>query len=121
MKVSIAYTETCLPDYFGGDSRPWVAIYTTEKGYTSRELRKEILNEFRLNAVGGSHWITAEYIPQPEKQKLADRFYSKLLPACLNREIKYRGKAAKLPREYLELDDDFNDCPVLFIVFNIEE
>ena len=24
MKVTIAFEDYCLPDYFGGDSRPWV-------------------------------------------------------------------------------------------------
>lgn len=121
MRVSIACVHICIPDFFSGSASPWVAIPTTEKGYTSRELRKEILNRFCLGDVGGYHWVTADYIPEPEKQKLADKFYGKLLPACLNREIKYRGKKGKILKAYAELKIDLDECPMLFIVFNIQE
>lgn len=111
MKVTIAYTDHCLPDYFGGDHRPWVAIYPIEGGYTSRELREEILNEFALGAVGGNDPITRDYLHDEKDQLRADKFYKKALPACLNRDIKFRGKALK----YKE------DGALMYFVFEIEE
>lgn len=113
MKVTIAYTEYCLPDYFSGDCRPWVVIYPTERGYTSRELRNEILNEFSLGSVGGNDPITRDYIHEEKDQVRADKFFSKALSACLNRDIKFRGKKLK----YAE---DEADC-ALFVVFDIED
>jgi hypothetical protein len=123
MKVNIAYTDICLPDYFSGDSRPWVALYPSEKGYTSRELREYILSEFRQGAVGGNDPITQDFIPDEKDQKRADQFYGKALPACLNRDIKFRGKTHK----YKDYDinpadiDEFTELPRLYIVFNIED
>lgn len=113
MKVTIAYTEYCLPDYFRGDHRPWVTIYPKEGGYTSRELREEILSEFAQGAVGGSDPITRDYISDEKDQMRADKFYEKALPACLNRDIKFRGKKLK----YVEEEEG----SVMYFVFDIEE
>lgn len=120
MKVTIAYTDTCLPDYFGGDTRPWVTIYPKENGYTSRELRQAILNEFRQGAIGGNDPIVFDYIPDEKDQKRAEEFYSKALCACLNRDIKYRGKRHK-NSDYGITDDNCGRIPLLHIVFNIED
>ena len=122
MKVEIAYTEYCLPDYFSGDSRPWVAVYPTEKGYTSRELREEILNEFKLGAIGGNHPAMRDYIDNEKDQLRAEKFFSKALTACLNR-IKYRGKKGKIDADNLKeyKKDDSIDLPLLYFVFNIIE
>ncbi len=120
MKVEIAYTEYCLPDYFSGDSRPWVVISPTEKGYTSRELRKEILNEFKLGAIGGNDPAMHDYIDNEKDQLRAEKFFSRALPACLNR-IKYRGTKGKIDadnlREYKK--DDSMELPLLYFVFEI--
>ena len=120
MKVSIAFEDYCLPDYFGGDSRPWVIVYPTEKGYTSRELRQAILNEFAMGATGGNDPLLSDFIVNEKDQKRADKFYSKALPACLKRAIKYRGKKVKWQKDW----GDIEECeytPMLHIVFNIEE
>jgi hypothetical protein len=120
MKVTIAYTDTCLPDYIRGDSRPWVVVYPTEQGYTSRELREAILSEFRQGATGGNDPILSDFIASELDQKRADQFYGKLLPACLNREIKYRGKKNKWDKAWGDIEER-EESPVLHIVFNIEE
>lgn len=120
MKISIAYVDTCLPDYFGGDHRPWVALYPSETGYTSRELREYILSEFSLGAIGGSDPVAWDYIGSETEQKRADKFYAKLSPA-LNREIKFRGKKHKLSEYGIKESDDCHDLPLLHVVFNIEE
>ena len=96
----------------GGDSRPWVAIYPKEGGYTSRELREAILSEFSLGAVGGNDPIARDYIHDEEDQIRADKFYQKALPACLNRDIKFRGKELKWVEEG-------EDC-LMYFVFDIE-
>lgn len=119
MKVSIAYEDYCLPDYFGGDSRPWVVVHPTEKGYTSRELRQAILSEFSQGATGGNDPLLSDFIADEKDQKRADQFYSKALPACLNREIKYRGKRYNWQKEWGDIEDS-EVSPVLHIVFNIE-
>lgn len=113
LKVNIAYTDTCLPDYFSGDARPWVCVPVRPNGYTSRELRKAILSEFAQGAIGGNYPLTSDYIHDENLVSIADKFYSKALPACLNREIKYRGKQVKA-----EKGDDY--CEVyLHIVFDV--
>ena len=115
MQVSIAYTDTCLPDYFSGDSRPWVQIPVSPTGYTSKELRQAIISEFAQGAVGGSDPITSDFIADEKTQIAADLFYSKKLADCLNREIKFRGKKLKNDKR------TDPDCECYFhIVFNIE-
>ena len=99
-RVDIAYTDTCLPDYFGGDSRPHVTIYPTKQGYTSSELREAILSEFRQGAIGGHDPVCCDFIQDENEQQNADKLFGRLLPGCLNREIKYRGKRLS----YRELD-----------------
>lgn len=123
MNISVAYVDICLPDYFGGDARPWVAIYPTDNGYTSRELREAILYEFEMGAVGGNDDVARDFIPDPEREKRSDLFFRKL-PAALKREIKYRGKRHKV-KDYLEkgmkFDPDFDQLPVMYVVFDIIE
>lgn len=115
LKVSIAYTELCLPDYFSGDARAWVCVPVTETGYTSRQLRKAIRQEFAQGAIGGIEPLTSDYVQDEKLKDLADKFYSKALDACLNRDIKFRGKALKQDKK------DDPDCEVLLhIVFDIE-
>lgn len=113
MKVTIAYIDYCTIDYFQGDHRPWVTIYPTEGGYTSRELRNAILSEFARGAVGGNDPLTHNYIQDEKDQLRADKFYEKALPACLNRDIKFRGKVLRFKEE--EFDS------VMYFVFDIEE
>ena len=120
MKVTIAYESFCLPDYFSGDSRPWVIVCPTEKGYTSKELRQAISSEFSQGATGGNDPLLSGFIADEKDQKRADKFYGKALPACLKRDIKYRGKKVKWQKDW----GDIEECeysPVLHIVFNIEE
>ena len=115
LDVSIAYTDTCLPDYFGGDSRPWVCIPVSPAGYTSRELRDAIKSEFALGAVGGNCDLTKDCLHDEKLSAIADKFYAKTLPACLNRDIKYRGKRNK--------QDKMNDPDgevYLHVVFNVD-
>ena len=123
MKVTIAYTDICLPDYFGGDHRPWVAIYPTEKGYTSRELREAIKSEFALGAIGGNCELMSDFIQDEKDQKRADNFFHNALPACLNRDIKYRGKKHKYSEYDIKVSelDEYEHLPMLHIVFDIEE
>lgn len=120
MKVTIAYTDTCLPEYFGGDSRPWVVVSPTEAGYTSRELREAILSEFSSGLIGGSDPISSDFIVSELDQKRSEQFYGKALPACLNRDIKYRGKKNKWSQAWGDIEE-CEESPVLYIVFNIEE
>lgn len=115
LTVSIAYTDHCLPDYFRGDYRPWVCIPVTEKGYTSRELREAIRSEFAQGATGGHDPILSDYIADENMQALADKFYNKALQACLNRDIKYRGKRNKQDKK-----DDPDGEVYLHIVFDIQ-
>lgn len=120
MKVTIARVEVCLPDYFGGDSRPFVTLCPREEGYTSTELRKAILSEFSQGQVGGSDPMTGDYIHDEKDRKRADEFYGKALPACLNRDIKYRGRKFR-SKEYGLEDDDDDTFPLIHVVFSVEE
>ena len=64
-------------------------------------------------AVGGNDPLTCDYIQEEKDQLRADKVYEKALPACLNRDIKFRGKELKYEEE--EADS------VMYFVFDIEE
>jgi hypothetical protein len=117
-RVEIAYTSTCLPDYFSGDARPWVTLYPVDGGYTSKQLRAAILSEFSQNATGGSDPVCCDFILDEIERANSELFYNKLLPACLNRDIKYRGKAHK-NSDYELFANEPRDVPMLHIVFNL--
>lgn len=115
IKVDLAYVDVCLPDYFKGDSRPWVCVYPTKVGYTSRELREAILSEFNLGAIGGN--VNFEAIPEE-----LYTVFEKKLKACLNKSLKYRGKKLKYSEFDIEIEDDgeIDVSPLLHVVFNVE-
>lgn len=121
LKAVLVRDIICLPDYFGGDCRAWVTVYPTEKGYTSRELRKAILLEFAQGAIGGNQEYTQDFISGEDEQLKSDQFF-KTLEACLNRDIKYRGKKHKL-KDYDITENDLEcgyDLPLWYFVFDME-
>lgn len=95
MIYDLIHTDTCLPDYFSGDWRPWfvVPIYGP---MTLKEIKEYLLSELNQGAIGGNlDWEVQE----------SDQFY-KAAKAAINRLSNangYRGKHFK------DLDNDYSE------------
>ncbi len=112
LKVEFSHYRIDHPDYWPGSNLPGVIVPVSEKGYTSRQLRLAILEAFKNNETFGGCPFFADYIPDERLQHLAFLFYAKTMPACLNRDIKYRGKVGK----WVDSEDD----RLIYIMFKIE-
>ena len=55
-KLECVLTDICLPDYFSGESRPWVPI-SVYKGMTLKEIKIQLHSQINHDAVGGNAWI----------------------------------------------------------------
>ncbi len=73
-KLDCAHVDTCLPDYWRGDSRPWVAVPVWH-GIHLADVKRAIMDELRQGAVGGSDrlafLLSAEYV-DPENEGAAE-------------------------------------------------
>lgn len=85
-KLECAHADTCLPDFWRGDSRPHVAI-PVYKGMHMVEVKRAIMNELRMGAVMGSDrlafLLSADYVG-PEDESAAD-IATKRAYAAVNR------------------------------------
>lgn len=52
-KLSCINTDVCLPDYFSGDSRPWITI-PIYRGMTLKQIKDSLHSEIDQDAVGGN-------------------------------------------------------------------
>ena len=52
MKLHITCTDVCLPDYFSGDSRPWLCIPVGGRT-TFKQVRDMLSDAVRQGAFGG--------------------------------------------------------------------
>lgn len=113
MKVQIAHTDTCLPDYFSGDSLPWLQIPAYRQSFA--EVRRALRNEIRMGAVGGSdddaRLLSADCV-RPEEEKRADTLTRKLY-AAINRDIRPAKKGARLAFPDIAPEDE---CYAYFVI-----
>jgi hypothetical protein len=118
--ITIDYTDTCQPDYFQGSNKLTFYIQPSFNGYTSKELRDEILSEFNQNAFNCGRYQLWDCDVETDIKVL------KQLKACLNREIKYKGKEHSIKVYAKEQNikpseiDDIESWPVLHIIFDID-
>lgn len=120
MKVTIAHTDTCLPDYFSGDSRPWLAIPARPMSFAA--VRRELESEVRHGAIGGSddhaQLLSADLV-KPEDGARADELTRKLYSA-IRRDVKPRRKGDRLAFRDIEADED-GDMTMAYFVVIVEE
>lgn len=105
MKVSIVHTDTCLPDYFSGDARPWICVPAYRQSFAS--VRRALRDELRMGAIGGcnddARLLSADMVRHGEESR-ADELTRKVY-AAINRDIVPAKKGGRLAfRE--KLDDE---------------
>lgn len=120
MRVSIVHTDTCLPDYFSGDSRPWVAIPAYRQTFAS--VRRALRDEIRQGAIGGNddnaRLLSADLV-RPDEEKRADELTRKVY-AAIARDIRPAKKGDRLAFRDVELPED-GDCVMAYFVIVVEE
>ena len=120
MKVTIAHVDTCLPGYFSGDSRPWLAIPARRMSFAA--IRRELENEVLEGAIGGNddhaRLLTRDHV-EPEEEARADELRRKTY-AAIRRDVKPRRKGARLAFRDIETDEDGDTVMAYFVVI-VEE
>ena len=121
MKLNIVCTDVCLPDYFSGDSRPWLCI-PVDGRTTFKQVRDMLKDEVRQGAFGGFNdlytLLAADWLPERYVKK-ADKAI-KALYAAINRDIKPVKKGARCVFPDLEKstenDDGFDSVYAYFVI-----
>lgn len=103
MKLELVNTDVCLPDYFSGDSRPWLCIGIPKGGILIRDLKAELLSELNQDAIGGNWYECA-----------SDEWYDAASAAINN--LTPENKRTK--KVYKDIDND--ECYAYFVLINIE-
>ena len=116
MKVSIAHTDTCLPDYFSGDSRPWLSIPAYQQSFAS--VRRALENEVRQGAIGGNdgnaRLLSADMV-RPDEESRADELTRKVY-AAIRRDIRPAKKGDRLAFRDIECADDGETIMAYFVI-----
>lgn len=116
MKVTIAHTDTCLPDYFSGDSRPWLCIPAYRQSFAS--VRRALEDEVRQGAIGGSdddaRLLSADLV-RPDEERRADELTRKVY-AAINRDIRPAKKGDRLAFRDIECPEDGESVMAYFVI-----
>lgn len=109
-KLECVLTDVCLPDYFSGDSRPWLTI-PVYKGMTLKEIKTQLHSEINHDAIGGNAQIW------DMSQKESDRWYRRA-HAAINRIKPTKKRQRKFFNDLEESNqDEFEDTVQAFFVF----
>lgn len=116
MRVSIAHTDTCLPDYFSSDSRPWLCIPAYRQSFAS--VRRALEDEVRQGAVGGNddhaRLLSADMV-RPDEESRADELTRKVY-AAIRRDIRPAKKGDRLAFRDIELPEDGDYAMAYFVI-----
>lgn len=117
-KLECAHVDTCLPDYWRGDSRPWVAI-PVYKGIHLADVKRAIMDELRMGAVGGSDRLARLLSDCPEPDDaLAAEIATERAYAAVNRLRPAVPRARRLFTDLEATPADYDGPDVMaFFVF----
>lgn len=120
LRVSIVHVDTCLPDYFRGDSRPWLCIPAYRQSFAS--VRRALEDEVRQGAIGGhddyARLLQGDMV-RPEEEKLADELTRKVY-AAIRRDVRPAKKGDRLVFRDIEPHEDGADCVMAYFVILVE-
>lgn len=119
-KVSIVHIETCLPDYFPGDSRPWVCIPAYRRTFAS--IRRDLENEVRQGMVVGSDTyarLLRRARMLPEEEIIAEKLMQKVC-AAIRRDVRPAKKGERIAFRDIELPE-YGDCVMAYFAIVVEQ
>ncbi len=115
-KIIISHVDTCLPDYWGGHHLAHFQIPIYPR-MTIKDLRREMENELRMGAIGGSsrlaYLLSADMV-KPEEEKEAD----KVVKACYAaiKRVKKTKRGNGFLFKDIETGDDCETCYAFFVI-----
>lgn len=113
MKLECVHTDTCLPDYFSGDARPWVCI-PVRKSLSLKSIKQDLHSEINQGAIGGNNPLTRDD-SGPEGDK-----WFKAAHAAINR-MKPAVKGQKTFFKDAEDPPEDGDCVMAYFVFVVAD
>jgi len=120
MHVSVVHTDTCLPDFFSGDSRPWICIPAYRQSFAS--VRRALEDEVRQGAIGGcddhARMLSADMV-RPEEESAADELTRKVY-AAIRRDVRPAKKGDRLAFRDIE-PSECDDCVMAYFVIVVED
>lgn len=121
LRVSIVHVDTCLPDYFRGDSRPWLCIPAYRQSFAS--VRRALEDEVKYGAVGGhddyARLLQGDMV-RPEEEKLADELTRKVY-AAIRRDIRPAKKGDRIVFRDIEPSEDDDYRVMAYFVIVVED
>mgnify|MGYP007122235335 CR=1 FL=1 len=121
MKVSIAHVDTCLPGYFGGNSRPWLCVPAFPQSFAS--VRRALENELAQGAIGGcddhARLLQGDMV-RPGDESRADTLRRKTY-AAIRRDVTPARKGDRLVFRDIALPDDDDDYVMAYFVILVED
>lgn len=121
LRVSIVHVDTCLPDYFRGDSRPWLCIPAYRQSFAS--VRRALEHEVRHGAIGGSdehaRLLQGDMV-RPEDESVANELVRKVY-AAIRRDVRPAKKGDRIAFRDIELPEDGDDFVMAYFVIVVED
>lgn len=122
MKVSIVHVDTCLPDYFGGDSRPWLCIPAYRQSFAN--VRRALEDEMRLGAIGGhdghARMLRGDIV-RPKEEDIARELTNRVY-AAIRRDIRPAKKGDRLAfRDIPPPSDGDDECVMAYFIIAVED
>lgn len=120
LRVSVHHVDTCLPDYFRGDSRPWLCIPAYRQTFAS--VRRALEHEVRHGAIGGSddhaRLLQGDMV-RPEDENVANELVRKVC-AAIRRDVRPAKKGDRIAFRDIELPEDGDDFVMAYFVIVVE-
>ena len=120
LHVTIAHTDTCLPDYFSGDSRPWLSVPAYRQSFAS--VRRALESEVRQGAIGGNddnaRLLSADMV-RPGEESRADELTRKVY-AAIRRDVRPVKKGDRLAFRDIELSEGDGETIMAYFVVIVE-
>lgn len=120
LRVSVVHVDTCLPDYFRGDSRPFLCIPACRQTFAS--VRRKLEHEVKHGAIGGSddyaRLLSADMV-RPEEESLADELTRKVY-AAIRRDVRPAKRGDRLVFRDIPPPTDDGDMVMGYFVIVVE-
>ena len=116
MKITIAHTDTCLPDCFSGDIRPWICVPAYRQSFAS--VRRALESKVRQGAIDGNdddaRLLSSDMVRTDEE----DRAYTltRKLYAAIRRDVRPARKGDRFAFRDIERPEDGETVMAYFVI-----
>ncbi|WGH49542.1 hypothetical protein [Alishewanella phage vB_AspM_Slicko01] len=118
-KLNCVHVDTCVPCFWQGDNRPHVQI-SVWHGMRFSEIKKAILDEMRLGAIGGTQYgnlLSCDFLTNDKDIKFVESWYKKAFAAVNRLAPAIKGKRTTFRDLEKVTDSDNFDTVCAFFIF----